>query len=153
MIPGNEKKVMSLFWCFDVYMLNGKANSCSQWYLSLHSIASGLEKPLLAGLWPHKDLCERLRSLALNLHLSTVLGPTSLCGFLFIDNLIIKNCPILTGLLGNLCIHWFSFFLRFLHSFHSRLMPPSKQTRCINIGVGVIFIITDLQQNAWGWPS
>ena len=30
-------------------MLDGKANGCSQWFLSLRSVASGLEKPLLAG--------------------------------------------------------------------------------------------------------
>ena len=29
-------------------MLDGKANSCSQWFLSLRSVASGLEKALLA---------------------------------------------------------------------------------------------------------
>ena len=26
-------------------MLDGKANGCSQWFLSLRSVASGLEKP------------------------------------------------------------------------------------------------------------
>ena len=31
-------------------MLDGKANGCSQWFLSHGSVASGLEKPLLAGL-------------------------------------------------------------------------------------------------------
>ena len=41
-------------WRFDVgatwtRMLNGKAYGRSQWFLSLHSAASGLEKPLLAG--------------------------------------------------------------------------------------------------------
>ena len=30
-------------------MLDGKANGCSQWFLSHRSVASGLEKPLLAG--------------------------------------------------------------------------------------------------------
>lgn len=29
-------------------MLGGKANSRSQWFLSLYSVTSGLEKPLLA---------------------------------------------------------------------------------------------------------
>ena len=40
-------------WIFVVItwtrMLDGKANGCSQWFLSLRSVASGLEKPLLAG--------------------------------------------------------------------------------------------------------
>ena len=30
-------------------MLDGKANGCSQWFLSHRSVVSGLEKPLLAG--------------------------------------------------------------------------------------------------------
>jgi len=30
-------------------MLNGQANGCSQWFLSLRSLASGLEKPVLEG--------------------------------------------------------------------------------------------------------
>ena len=29
--------------------LDQKADGCSQWFLSLHSVESGLEKPLLAG--------------------------------------------------------------------------------------------------------
>ena len=41
-------------WCIDVgatwtRMLNGKVYGRSQWFLSLDSAASGLEKPLLAG--------------------------------------------------------------------------------------------------------
>ena len=41
-------------WRFDVgatwtRILNGKAYGRSQWFLSLHCAASGLEKPLLAG--------------------------------------------------------------------------------------------------------
>ena len=40
-------------WIFVVItwtrMLDGKANGCSQWFLSHRSVASGLEKPLLAG--------------------------------------------------------------------------------------------------------
>ena len=39
-------------WIFVVItwtcMLDGKANGCSQWFLSHRSVASGLEKPLLA---------------------------------------------------------------------------------------------------------
>ena len=31
-------------------MLDGKAHGCSQWFLFLRSIGSGVEKPLLAGL-------------------------------------------------------------------------------------------------------
>ena len=30
-------------------MLDGKANGCLQWFLSLRSVTSGLQKPLLAG--------------------------------------------------------------------------------------------------------
>ena len=29
-------------------MLDEKASGCSQWFISLHSVVSGLEKPLLA---------------------------------------------------------------------------------------------------------
>ena len=40
-------------WIFVVitwtHMLDGKANGCSQWFLSHRSVASDLEKPLLAG--------------------------------------------------------------------------------------------------------
>ena len=40
-------------WIFVVItwtrMLDGKANGCSQWFLSHRSVASGLEKPQLAG--------------------------------------------------------------------------------------------------------
>ena len=40
-------------WIFVVItwtrMLDGKANGCSQWFLSHRSVASGLEKPPLAG--------------------------------------------------------------------------------------------------------
>ena len=30
-------------------MLDGKANGCLRWFLSLRNVTSGLEKPLLAG--------------------------------------------------------------------------------------------------------
>ena len=47
-------------WIFVVItwtrMLNGKANGCSQWFLSHRSVASGLEKPLLAGWVCHRHL-------------------------------------------------------------------------------------------------
>lgn len=50
------------------------------------------------------------------------------------------------NLLIHLGIECLSFLLCFLHSFHSCLMSPSKQTRCVNVRVGIIFIIADLQQ-------
>ena len=63
MFPAKEEQVMP----FDVGitwmpMLNGKANSCSQWFLSLCSIETSLEKPLFAGHRCNKHVqwtCER----------------------------------------------------------------------------------------------
>ena len=47
-------------WIFVVItwtrMLDGKANGCSQWFLSHRSVASGLEKPLLARWVCHRHL-------------------------------------------------------------------------------------------------
>ena len=48
MFPAKQKEVMS----FDegvtfTRMLDGKANGCPQWFLSLHSVASSMEKPQL----------------------------------------------------------------------------------------------------------
>ena len=60
--PRNKRKWRHL--TFDVSvtwtrMLDGKSNGCSQWLLSLRSVAcvaSGLEKPLLAGYSPYRHL-------------------------------------------------------------------------------------------------
>lgn len=42
-------------------------------------------------------------------------------------------------------LHEFIFLLfRFLHSFYPGLVAPSKQGRCVDVRVGVIFIVTDL---------
>ena len=50
MFPAKQEEVMPLdvgiTW---MPMLNGQANSCSQWFLSLCIIATSLEKPLFAG--------------------------------------------------------------------------------------------------------
>ena len=70
-------------WIFVVItwtrMLDGKANGCSQWFLSHRSVASGLEKPLLAGWVCHRHL-ENLLNIPCCISTKTSPSPSLMVG-------------------------------------------------------------------------
>ena len=70
-------------------MLDGKANGCSQWFLSHRSVVSGLEKPLLAG-YEMSILLDFYRHLLLRFvptyqDFFLVCSDTDLCRLLFVS--------------------------------------------------------------------
>ena len=81
-------------------MLDGKANGCLQWFLSHRSVASGLEKPLLAGYLNADDLVIFSRSAKGLQHMFLISKLESFCDFADLDVNIDKTKVVISNNCG-----------------------------------------------------